>query len=167
MFRSIKNKLIFLFRIADLTPLLVMRLIAYPTAQKAFQETTISNLQLVGSKKVFQVNDWFRKLKNKAERIARNPFTAVATNLIKTDSTTISQFISHIPYVTDFYGFLISDLSGIVRVSTNNKLIGFDISNNEGFDHAIRGMTYLSDIPSLFSHDSDKFTSEQIGRASC
>ncbi|OOP55978.1 MAG: hypothetical protein AYP45_11960 [Candidatus Brocadia carolinensis] len=65
MFRSIKYKLISLFLIAVLTPLLVMRLIAYPSAQKAIQETTIKNLQLIGSRKVSQVNAWLERLKKR------------------------------------------------------------------------------------------------------
>src|SRR3989337_267582 len=86
MFRSIKNKLIFLFLIAVLTPVLVMRLIACPSAQKVIQETTISNLQSIGSKKVSQVNDWLHKLKTTAERIANNPLVAEAVNLTKADA---------------------------------------------------------------------------------
>ena len=97
MFRSIKNKLIFLFLIAVLTPLLVMRLISYPSPQKVIQETTISNLQSIGSKKVSQVNDWLHKLKTTAERIANNPLVAEAVNLTKADADTVSKFLSHIP----------------------------------------------------------------------
>ncbi|MCZ7622865.1 MAG: hypothetical protein M5U24_10320 [Candidatus Kuenenia sp.] len=61
MFRSIRIKLIFFFLLAVLTPLLVMRLIAYPTARKAIHETTINNLQLITSKKAFLLNDRLKK----------------------------------------------------------------------------------------------------------
>lgn len=94
MFRSIKNKLIFLLLIAVLTPLLVMRLIAYPTAQKAFQETTLNNLQLAGSKRVFQINDWLKKLKDDAGHIAHNTFVAAATSMINADKNTNAQYVA-------------------------------------------------------------------------
>ena len=157
MFRSIKNKLITLFLIAVLTPLLVMRLIAYPSAQKAIQETTISNLQLVGSKNVSQVNEWLNRLKSDAGRIAKNPFVISAVNLTKTDADTISQFLSYIPYEAGFHRFMISDIFGNVRVSTDDKLIGLNIVDVEGFNHAIEGETYVSDILSSVFYDSDEF----------
>ena len=148
MFRSIKNKLIFLFLIAVLTPLLVMRLIAYPSAQKVIQETTISNLQSIGSKKVSQVNDWLYKLKTTAERIANNPLVADAVNLTKADADTVSKFLSHIPYDALFHRFMISDVSGNIRISADNKLIGLNISDIQGFNRALDGKTYISDIVS-------------------
>jgi two-component system, sporulation sensor kinase E len=149
MFRSIKNKLIFLFLIAVLTPLLVMRLIAYPTAQKAFQETTINNLQLIGSKRVFQINDWLKRLKDDAEHIAHNPFVAAATSMIKADKNTNSQFIAHIPYTKNFQGFIIGDLSGIIRIATDDSLIGLDFSEDKGFHRAIKGITSVAEDPLL------------------
>lgn len=156
MFRSIKNKLIFLFLIAVLTPLLVMRLIAYPSAQKAIQKTTIINLQLIGSKKVSQVNEWLNRLKNDAERIARNPFVVNAVNLTKTDTDSISQFLLHIPCEAGFHRFMISDVSGNVRLSTDDKLIGLNIVDVEGFKHAVEGKTYISDVASSVFSDLDE-----------
>jgi len=156
MFRSIKNKLIFLFLIAVLTPLLVMRLIAYPSAQKVIQETTIGNLQSIGSKKVSQVNDWLDKLKITAERIANNPLVAEAVNLTKADADTVSKFLSHIPYDALFHRFMISDVSGNIRISADNKLIGLNISDIQGFNRALAGKTYISDIVSSVFYDADE-----------
>lgn len=155
MFRSIKNKLIFLFLIAVLTPLLVMRLIAYPTAQKAFQETTINNLQLIGSKRVFQINDWLKRLKDDAEHIAHNPFVTAATSMIKADKNTNSQFIAHIPYTKNFQGFIIGDLSGIIRIATDASLIGLDLSEHTGFHRAIKGITSVAEDPLLTLYTSN------------
>ncbi|HHT9129875.1 MAG TPA: PAS domain S-box protein [Candidatus Brocadiaceae bacterium] len=163
MFRSIKNKLIFLFLITVLTPLLVMRLIAYPTAQKAIQETTIRNLQLIDSKKVSQVHDWVNRLKNNAEIIANNPFVATAATLEKTDMKTVSQVISHIPSESGFHRFMISDLSGNIKVATDDKLIGLNISDIEGFNHVVEGKTYISDIISSVFYDSDEFGNRANG----
>ena len=164
MFLSIKNKLIFLFLIAVLTPLLVMRLIAYPSAQKVIQETTISNLQSIGSKKVSQVNEWLQKLKTTAERIANNPLVAEAVNLTKADADTVSKFLSHIPYDALFHRFMISDVSGNIRISADNKLIGLNISDIQGFNRALAGKTYISDIVSAVFYDADEVgnRSEQL-----
>ncbi len=157
MFRSIKNKLIFLFLIAVLTPLLVMRLIAYPSAQKVIQETTIDNLQSIGSKKVSQVNEWLQKLKTTAEHIANDPLVAEAVNLTKADADTVSKFLSHIPYDALFHRFMISDVSGNIRISADDKPIGLNISDIEGFHRALDGKTYISDIVSSVFYDVDEF----------
>jgi PAS domain S-box-containing protein len=157
MFRSIKNKLIFLFLIAVLTPLLVMRLIAYPSAKKAIQETTISNLQLIGSKKASQVVDWLQRVKSEAGRAAHNPFVVSAVNLTKTDTDAISQFLSHIPRDAGFLRYVICDVSGIVRISTDDKLIGLNLADADGFSHAIGGKAYVSDIEPFVFSDANAF----------
>ena len=157
MFRSIKNKLIFLFLIAVLTPLLVMRLIAYPSAKKAIQETTISNLQLIGSKKASQVVDWLQRVKSEAGRAAHNPFVVSAVNLTKTDTDAISQFLSHIPRDAGFLRYVICDASGIVRISTDDKLIGLNLADADGFSHAIGGKAYVSDIEPFVFSDANAF----------
>src|SRR3990170_7870063 len=122
MFRSIKNKLIFLFLIAVLTPLLVMRLIAYPSAQKVIQETTIGNLQSICSGKASQVNEWLHKLETTAAHIASNPFVAKAVNLTITDANAVSKFLSGLPYVGLFERLVISDVSGNIIISEDNRL---------------------------------------------
>ncbi len=157
MFRSIKNKLIFLFLIAVLVPLLVMRLIAYPSAKKVIKETTINNLQLIGSKKVSQVKDWINKLKVNAEHIAENPNIVAAVNLTETEAATTREFLSHIPQESLFHRFMISDVYGNVRISTDDKLIGLNINDVEGFYQAIEGRSYISDIVSSVFYDSDEF----------
>ncbi|UJS19019.1 MAG: PAS domain S-box protein [Candidatus Jettenia sp.] len=163
MFRSIKNKLIFLFLIAVLTPLLVMRLIAYPTARKSFQETTISNLQLVGSKRVSQIHDWLNTLRNTAEHLTHNLPLISATDLTKVPADTILQFIAHISPEVNFHEFIVSDTSGIITASTNERLIKLDISHSEGFQHAIKGISYISDTHSSLFHGQGKLTNQPSG----
>ncbi|MFO0793120.1 MAG: PAS domain S-box protein [Candidatus Brocadiaceae bacterium] len=153
MFRSIKNKLIVLFLIAVLTPLLIMRLIAYPTAQTSIQETTISDLQSIGSQKVVQVADWLNTLKQNALQISQNPFVTSAVSLEKADVNTVLPFISHISRDAGFRVFIISDASGVVRLLTDNSMIGKNISGVEWFNSIIQGKTHISDnIPLVFSN---------------
>ncbi|NUO08725.1 MAG: PAS domain S-box protein [Candidatus Brocadia sp.] len=157
MFSSIKNKLIFLFLIAVLTPLLVMRLIAYPSAQKAIQKTTISNLQLIGSQKISQVSDWLNRLKSDAERIGINPSVLRAVTLGKTDTSAISQLFPHLSREVWFRRYMICDASGNIRASSDDRMIGLNIANVEGFSQAVEGGTSVSDIVSSVFYDSDEF----------
>ena len=71
-----------------------MRLIAYPSARKVIQETTVSNLQLIASKKVSRVKDWLNNLKTDAERIANNQ-VAASINLTK---QTLQTFLNSFSY---------------------------------------------------------------------
>ena len=52
---------------------------------------------------------------------------------------------------------MISDLSGNVRIATNDKLIGLNINDIEGFNSAINGKSYVSDIVHSVFYDSDGF----------
>lgn len=157
MFRSIKHKLISLFLIAVLTPLLVMRLIAYPSAQKAILETTISSLQSIGSQKVSQVTGWLNRLKSEAERTAHNPLAVHAVHGTNTDTDAISYVLSHTPCEPGFDKYMMCDVSGNVKVSTDTKMIGLNVAGIEGFSHAIEGKTYVSDIQSSVFYDADNF----------
>lgn len=146
MFQSIKHKLIFLFLIAVLTPLLVMRLIAYPTATKAIQDTEIRNLQSLGSRKASQVRSWLDRLKSGAGRVARNPVVRDAANVTHPDHDSITKAISQIPCEAEFNGYIICDVSGAIRLATDARLIGSDIKDSEAFRSAMGGKTFISDI---------------------
>ncbi|MDR4509516.1 MAG: PAS domain S-box protein [Candidatus Brocadiaceae bacterium] len=162
MFQSIKNKLIFLFLLAILTPLLVMRIIAYPIAQKAIQETTISNLQFIRSKEVFRINDWLLLLKDKAARIVANPVVVAAAHSGKMDINTSSQSVSSMILEGFFTGFFIADMRGIINASPDNRLIGLNISKNKGFGRAMKGITSFSEIVSTDVFDTGDWKSWPI-----
>jgi len=146
MFKSIKHKLIFLFLIAVLTPLLVMRLIAYPTAKKAIQETETRNLQLFGTRKASQVRDWIGRLKNSAEHTACNPSVREAANVNLPVRDGVAKFISQIPCETEFNGYMICGVSGNIKLATDAQLIGSDIKDSEVFRSAVDGKTFISDV---------------------
>ncbi len=157
MFRSIKNKLIFLFLLAVLTPLLVMRLIAYPSAEKAIQEATISNMQLIGTKKADQVTGWLNSLKADTERIAKDPFIVDNVGEAKTDANAVTQFLSCMPCESKFEQCMVSDVQGNVTASTDDGLVGSNMSGFIGFHTALEGKTFVSDIIPSFFPNSDGF----------
>lgn len=134
-----------------------MRLIAYPSAQKAIQKTTISNLQLIGSQKISQVSDWLNRLKSDAERIGINPSVLRAVTLGKTDTSAISQLFPHLSREVWFRRYMICDASGNIRASSDDRMIGLNIANVEGFSQAVEGGTSVSDIVSSVFYDSDEF----------
>lgn len=154
MFRSIRIKLIFFFLLAVLTPLLVMRLIAYPTARKAIHETTINNLQLITSKKAFLLNDRLKKIRRDAEHLAKNPFMAAAVCLAKADNTTTTRFVSLLSTENNLHEFIISDIDGNICVSTDGSIIGLNIAGSKGFLQAGGGEICFSETPPITTFDT-------------
>ena len=76
--KSIKKKTIFLFLILALIPLLVTKLVVYPKAQNALQESLIQNLQSVGHKQAELIKGWMEERKDDVRVFAENPFTLLA-----------------------------------------------------------------------------------------
>jgi len=58
-FKSIKNKLIVIFLLCSFTPLLLLRFIAFPKAQKDLEEALVRNLEGVKQKQAEILKMWF------------------------------------------------------------------------------------------------------------
>ncbi|ODS34781.1 MAG: two-component sensor kinase [Candidatus Scalindua rubra] len=146
--RSIKKKTIFLFLILAIIPLLVMRVVVYPKAQKALQESLILNLQGVGYKQAELIKGWMEERKGDVRVIAENPFTLLATR-ITMDDARFWRLLRYAHYIRYEYGYkeiLISDAEGIVHVSTTKGKVATDISEYEYFKKAMDGETFVSQI---------------------
>ncbi len=147
-FSSIKKKTIILFVILALIPLVVMRLVVYPKAQKALQETLIQNLQSVGHKQAELIKGWLEERKGDARVIAENPFTLLATRITMKDDR-FWRLLSYAEYIKYEYGYkeiLISDADGNIRISTTKGKESRNISGTEYFQKAMDGITFISQI---------------------
>ena len=146
--KSIKKKTILLFLILALIPLLVMRLVVYPKAQKALQESLIQNLQSVGHKQAELIKGWKEERKGDVRVFAENPFTLLATRITMEDKRfwRISRYTHYIRYEYGYKDILISDAEGIVHVSTTKGKEGTNISEHEYFKKAMSGETFVSQI---------------------
>ncbi|MHC4182005.1 MAG: sensor histidine kinase [Planctomycetota bacterium] len=146
--KSIKKKTILLFLILALIPLAVMRLVVYPKAQKALQESLIQNLQSVGHKQAELIKGWTEERKGDVRVFAENPFTLLATRISMEDKRfwRISRYTHYIRYEYGYKDILISDAEGIVHVSTTKGKEGTNISEYEYFKKARSGETFISQI---------------------
>ncbi len=146
--KSIKKKTILLFLVLALIPLLVMRLVVYPKAQKALQESLIQNLQSVGHKQAELIKGWTEERKGDVRVFAENPFTLLATRITMEDKRfwRISRYTHYIKYEYGYKDILISDAEGIVHISTTKGKEGTNISEHEYFKKAIDGETFVSQI---------------------
>ena len=146
--KSIKKKTILLFLILALIPLLVMRLVIYPKAQNALQESLIQNLQSVGHKQAELIKGWTEERKGDVRVFAENPFTLLATRITMEDKRfwRVSRYTHYIRYEYGYKDILISDAEGIVHVSTTKGREGTDISEHEYFKKSMSGETFVSQI---------------------
>ena len=146
--KSIKKKTILLFLVLALIPLAVMRLVIYPKAQKALQESLIQNLQSVGHKQAELIKGWTEERKGDVRVFAENPFTLLATRISMEDKRfwRISRYAHYIKYEYGYKDILISDAEGIVHVSTTKGREGTNISEHEYFKKAMSGETFVSQI---------------------
>lgn len=146
--RSLKKKTIFLFLILAVIPLFVMRVVVYPKAQKALQESLIQNLQGVGYKQAELIKGWIEERKGDVRVLAENPFTLLATRITMDDARfwRLLRYTHYIRYEYDYKEVLISDAEGIVHLSTTKGKVGKNISEHEYFKKAMDGETFVSQI---------------------
>lgn len=71
-FKSIKNRLILILLLCSFTPLLLLRFMAFPKAQKDLEEALISNLEGVKQKQTEIVKMWLDERKHDAKVVSRN-----------------------------------------------------------------------------------------------
>ena len=163
--KSIKKKTILLFLVLALIPLLVMRLVVYPKAQKALQESLIQNLQSVGHKQAELIKGWTEERKGDVRVFSENPFTLLATRITMEDKRfwRVSRYTHYIKYEYGYKDILISDAEGIVHVSTSKGIEGTDISEYEYFLRSMRGETFVSQIMPSHIPLANKFGKLETG----
>ena len=163
--KSIKKKMILVFLVLALIPLLAMRLVVYPKAQDALQMSLIQNLQSVGHKQAELVKGWTEERKGDVRVIAENPFTLLASKISMNDKR-FWRLLRYTHYIRYEYGYkevLISDAEGTIHVSTQKGRIGADISEQEYFKKAMDGETFASQIFPSKQLVEDKFGRMEIG----
>ncbi len=165
MRKSITNTLGIIFLIIALIPLLVMVMFVSPITQRSMQDELVRNLDGVVQKQVEHVKSWMDDRKGDARVIAENPFVILATQYTEADKeySELLQYLNYtkyFEYVRDEYGYkeaVISDKKGIIKVATESKLIGSDISHQDYFQEAIKGNTFVSQIkPSPVSVENEE-----------
>jgi len=163
--KSIKKKMILVFLILALIPLLAMRLVVYPKAQDALQASLIQNLQSVGHKQAELIKGWTEERKGDVRVIAENPFTLLASRVSMNDKR-FWRLLRYTHYIRYEYGYkevLISDAEGAIHVSTQKGRIGDDISEQEYFKKAMDGETFASQIFPSKQLVENKFGRMEIG----
>src|SRR3970040_2541679 len=118
--KSIKNRLIVIFLICSFTPLLLLRFMAFPKAQKDLEEALIRNLEGVMQKQAEIVKMWFEERKHDAKIVSRN-ISAVLGRSENDKGKDFSKLYDYIGVLRTEYGYkavYITSQDGTVLVAT-------------------------------------------------
>ncbi|HHT9161867.1 MAG TPA: ATP-binding protein [Candidatus Brocadiia bacterium] len=147
-FKSIKTKLVFLFLVLALIPILLMRLVAYPIMQKALQNSLIQNLEGVGHKQAESVQRWMDERTGDSKVITNNPFALLSTRINESDKP-FPELLKYLKFIKDEYGYkeiFITDTTGMIRIATDEWKVGTYVSGFEYFHEALKGKTFISKV---------------------
>src|SRR5574342_937895 len=103
-FKSIKNRLILILLVCSFTPLLLLRFMAFPKAQKDLEEALIRNLEGVKQKQAEIVKMWFEERKHDAKIISRN-ISAVLGKSVNDKERDFSKLYDYIGVLRTEYGY--------------------------------------------------------------
>ncbi|KKO21087.1 MAG: PAS domain S-box protein [Candidatus Brocadia sp.] len=152
-FRSIKNRLILILLLCSFTPLLLLRFVAFPKAQKDLEEALIRNLEGVKQKQVEIVKMWFDEKKRDAKVISRNVSSVMERNA-DDKSRGFPKLNEHLEMVKSEYGYKavrITSRDGTVLVATERGCVGSNVMNDDYCREALNGNVFLSKIQYLVS----------------
>lgn len=116
--------------------------------RKYFQFTSINNLHGFMRQKIVSINKRMDKYKNNALSIAYKPQTFQYTKGV----SSIDEYVTatnYLEFLRDEYNYkdiFICNLEGIVKLSTEKKMLGKDISKEDYFVKAKENDVFISDI---------------------
>ncbi|MEE9585093.1 MAG: PAS domain S-box protein [Candidatus Brocadiales bacterium] len=148
MFRSIKTRLIVLFLLLALIPLLFLRVVAYPRVINAFKAETEKHLKNAGIKQASLIKMWMRERFEDVRVTAKNPLVTLGTDITPSDKEflLLSALLNNIKESYGYKEIIISDTGGDVRLSTSEHRWGASIYHTEGFQKAMEGQTFISKV---------------------
>lgn len=147
-FKSIKNRLILILLLFSFTPLLLLRFMAFPKAQKDLEEALIRNLEGVKQKQAEIVKMWFAERSLDAKVVSKN-ISAVWEHSVDDKGRGFSKLYDYIGMVKTEYGYksvYIASRDGTVLVSTEREQAGSNIMSYDYCREALNGYVFISGV---------------------
>ncbi|MCP4266774.1 MAG: hypothetical protein GY777_14595 [Candidatus Brocadiaceae bacterium] len=130
--------------------------------RKYFQLTSIKNLRGFMRQQINFIKNRMDKYKNNAQSIARKPQSLQYTKGVSSidEYVTASNYIEFLKGEYDYKGVFICNSEGIVKLSTEKRMLGKDISKEDYFVNAKEKDAYVTGI-----RLANAFTSNEAVRA--
>ena len=148
LFKSIKYKLILIFLLCSFVPLLLLRFVAFPKAQKDLEEALIRNLEGVKQKQAEIVRMWFDERRHDAKVISKN-ISAVLGQNVNERVRNFLKLHDYIEMLRSEYGYkdvYITSQNGNVLEATEKKSLGTNILGYDYCKEALNGNIFVSRI---------------------
>ncbi|MGR3294646.1 MAG: PAS domain S-box protein [Candidatus Bathyanammoxibius sp.] len=158
MFKSIKTRLIVVFLLLALIPLLLLRVVVYPRAIEALKAETEKHLKNAGVKQAALVRMWMRERLKDVKVTAKNPLVTSGPGITPSDKEflLLSSFLNIIKESYGYKEIVVTDIKGEVTISTSKHKWGANIFDTSGFQRAIGGHTVISKVFPHGELDADK-----------
>lgn len=163
---SLKVKMIALFLVVGIIPLVVVSLISYNQAAKSLREEVYAKNVLYQELIQSQIDEYLEVSKNNAELLAKtrdvyqsvNIFHEVNKNMEAPEwrerFAILDQLAKNVKSDMNFEDMYITDENGIMIFGTNEQLLGQDMSHREYIQDALSGNTEWSEF--MYSNLIDK-----------
>ncbi len=159
--KSIKNRLIVIFLICSFTPLLLLRFMAFPKAQKDLEDALIRNLEGVMQKQAEIVKMWFEERKHDAKIVSRNLSGVMGKSISEKDTNTVmlNNFAEMIRNEYDYKEVSITSGDGTTLVAAESESRGANLIGYDYCREALNGKIFISGIQRDFSAVVDNIES--------
>ncbi|MGQ3684787.1 MAG: PAS domain S-box protein [Candidatus Loosdrechtia sp.] len=130
-------------------PLLLLRFMAFPKAQKNLEEALIRNLEGVKQKQVEILKMWFEERRLDAKIVSKNISSVMLRGSSEDAIKTIQNLNDYIEMVKAEYGYkgvCVTSQDGIVIAATEGNLSGYKMVNYDYCREALNGNVFLSRI---------------------
>lgn len=157
MLKSIKYKLILIFLLCSFMPLLLLRFMAFPKAQKDLEEALIRNLEGVKQKQAEILKMWFHERRHDAKIISRNISAMLGKNSNDKgdDFRKLYDYMEMLRAEYGYKGISITLRDGIILAATEKEWVGSNIVSYDYCREALNGTVFISRIQ-LFAQPGSK-----------
>src|SRR3972149_5172417 len=156
-FKSIKNRLILILLLCSFTPLLLLRFMAFPKAQKDLEEALIRNLEGVKQKQAEIVKMWFDERKHDAKVVSKNISAVLGQSINEkvNNFLKLSDYIEMLRMEHGYKGVYITSREGTILAATERELIGSNIVSRDYCREALNGHVFISKIQRVARGESE------------
>ncbi|MCF6159423.1 MAG: PAS domain S-box protein [wastewater metagenome] len=149
-FKSIRNRLILIFLLCSFLPLLLLRFMAFPKAQKDLEEALIRNLEGVQQKQAEILKTWFEERRHDAKVVSKNISAFIGNNISTNDKENAFQKLyDYMEMLKKEYVYERIDITsqdGTILASTEKERVGSAVIRHDYCREALNGNIFVSRI---------------------
>ena len=157
LFKSIKNRLILVLLLCSFTPLLLLRFMAFPKAQKDLEEALVSNLEGVKQKQTEIVKMWFDERKHDAKVVSRNVSAVLGQSINErvNNFLKLNDYIEMLRAEHKYEDVYVTSRDGTVLVATGKEWVGSNLISRDYCREALNGHVFISRIQRVARGESE------------